>query len=36
VGRLFELNDSDRVTVLLEFLGRAVRAQLSGHMIEAA
>ncbi|HXC92194.1 MAG TPA: transcriptional activator RfaH [Stellaceae bacterium] len=36
VGRLVELNDSDRVTVLLEFLGRAVRAQLSGHMIEAA
>lgn len=36
VGRLVELHDHDRVIVLLELLGRTVRARLAGNMIEAA
>jgi transcriptional antiterminator RfaH len=36
VGRLVELRDQDRVVVLLELLGRAVRAQLPAEAIEAA
>jgi transcriptional antiterminator RfaH len=36
VGRLVELRDPDRVVVLLELLGRAVRAQLHAEAIEAA
>jgi transcriptional antiterminator RfaH len=36
VGRLVELRDQDRVVVLLELLGRAVRAQLRTEALEAA
>ena len=36
VGRLVELRDADRVVVLLELLGRTVRAQLAAEWIEAA
>jgi transcriptional antiterminator RfaH len=36
VGRLVDLRDHDRVVVLLELLGRAVRAQLSTEAVEAA
>ena len=36
VGRLVELCDHDRVVVLLELLGRAVRAQLPVEAVEAA
>jgi transcriptional antiterminator RfaH len=36
VGQLVELSDNDRVVVLLDLLGRAVRAQLGGSIIEAA
>jgi len=36
VGRLVELRDQDRVVVLLELLGRAVRAQLRAEAVEAA
>jgi transcriptional antiterminator RfaH len=36
LGRLVELHDNDRVVVLLDLLGRAVRAQLTGRMVEAA
>jgi transcriptional antiterminator RfaH len=36
IGRLAELHDNDRVVVLLELLGRTVRAQLAENMIEAA
>jgi transcriptional antiterminator RfaH len=36
VGRLVELRDQDRVVVLLELLGRVVRAQLSAGAVEAA
>ncbi len=36
VGRLVELHDRDRVVVLLELLGRAVRAQLGAGAVEAA
>jgi transcriptional antiterminator RfaH len=36
VGRLVELHDNDRVIVLLELLGRTVRAQFTGNMIETA
>jgi transcriptional antiterminator RfaH len=36
VGRLIELRDQDRVVVLLELLGRAVRAQLHAAAVEAA
>lgn len=35
VGRLVELRDQDRVVVLLELLGRAVRAQLCTEAVEA-
>jgi transcriptional antiterminator RfaH len=36
VGRLVELRDQDRVVVLLDLLGRAVRAQLCADAVEAA
>ena len=36
VGTLVELRDQDRVVVLLEWLGRAVRAQLRAEAVEAA
>jgi transcriptional antiterminator RfaH len=36
VGRLVELSDQDRVVVLLELLGRAVRTQLRVEAVEAA
>jgi len=36
VGRLVELRDQDRVVVLLELLGRGVRAQLRSEAVEAA
>ncbi|MFZ3236080.1 MAG: transcriptional activator RfaH [Stellaceae bacterium] len=36
VGQLVELYDNDRVVVLLDLLGRAVRARLAGNMVEAA
>src|ERR1700731_3663913 len=36
VGRLVELRDQDRIVVLLELLGRAVRAQLRGEVVEPA
>jgi len=36
VGRLVELRDQERVVVLLELLGRAVRAQLRAEAVEAA
>lgn len=36
VGRLAELQDNERVIVLLDLLGRAVRARLPGNMIEIA
>jgi transcriptional antiterminator RfaH len=36
VGRLVELRDPDRVVVLLELLGRDVRAQLRTEAVEAA
>lgn len=36
VGRLIELRDQDRVVVLLEWLGRAVRAELGARAVEAA
>ena len=36
VGRLVELRDQDRVVVLLELLGRAVRAHLRTEAVEAA
>ncbi len=36
VGRLVELRDHDRVVVLLDLLGRAVRAQLRAEAVEAA
>ncbi len=36
VGRLVELRDQDRIVVLLELLGRAVRAQLRAEVVEAA
>jgi transcriptional antiterminator RfaH len=36
VGRLIELRDQDRVVVLLELLGREVRAQLASAAVEAA
>jgi len=35
-GRLVVLHGTDRVIVLLELLGRKVRAELMGNMIEAA
>jgi transcriptional antiterminator RfaH len=36
VGQLVELRDQDRVVVLLELLGRKVRAQLESAAVEAA
>ena len=36
VGRLIDLRAQDRVVVLLELLGRAVRAQLLAEAVEAA
>ncbi len=36
VGRLVELRDQDRIVVLLELLGRAVRAQLRAEVVEPA
>jgi transcriptional antiterminator RfaH len=36
VGRLVELRDQDRVVVLLEWLGREVRAQFESAAVEAA
>jgi len=36
VGMLVELRDQDRIVVLLEWLGRAVRAQLRAEAVEAA
>jgi transcriptional antiterminator RfaH len=36
VGRLLELRDQDRVVVLLELLGRKVRAQIEAASVEAA
>ena len=36
IGRLVELRDQDRVVVLLELLGRTVRAQLEAGAVEAA
>jgi transcriptional antiterminator RfaH len=36
VGRLVELRDRDRVVVLLDLLGRAVRAELGAGVVEAA
>ena len=36
VGRLVELRDQDRVIVLLDFLGRAVRAHLGAVAVTAA
>ncbi len=35
IGRLVELRERDRVVVLLEFLGRPVRAELQGEAIAA-
>jgi transcriptional antiterminator RfaH len=36
VGRLVELRDQDRVVVLLDLLGRKVRAQIQMALVEAA
>jgi transcriptional antiterminator RfaH len=36
VGRLVELRDQDRVVLLVELLGRTVRAQLRAEAVEAA
>jgi transcriptional antiterminator RfaH len=36
VGQLIEMRDQDRVVVLLELLGRKVRAQLESAAVEAA
>ena len=36
IGRLVELRDQDRIVVLLELLGRAVRAQLRAEVVEPA
>ena len=36
IGRLVELRDQDRVVVLLDLLGRKVRAQLEAVSVEAA
>lgn len=36
IGRLVELRDQDRVVVLLDLMGRAVRAQLGAAAVEAA
>jgi transcriptional antiterminator RfaH len=36
IGRLIEVRDDERVSVLLEFLGRLVRAEIAAASIEAA
>jgi len=36
IGSLVELRDQDRIVVLLELLGRAVRAQLPAEAVESA
>jgi transcriptional antiterminator RfaH len=36
IGSLVELRDQDRIVVLLELLGRAVRAQLAAEVVESA
>ena len=36
VGTLVELRDQERIVVLLEWLGRLVRAQLRAEAVEAA
>jgi transcriptional antiterminator RfaH len=36
IGRLIELRDQDRVVVLLDLLGRKVRAQIEADSVEAA
>jgi transcriptional antiterminator RfaH len=36
LGRLVELRDQDRVVLLLEMLGRTVRAQFRAEIVEAA
>ena len=36
IGSLVELRDQDRIVVLLELLGRAVRAQLAAEVVEPA
>jgi transcriptional antiterminator RfaH len=36
VGTLVELREKDRIVVLLEWLGRSVRAQLAAEAVEAA
>jgi transcriptional antiterminator RfaH len=36
IGRLIELRDQDRVVVLLDLLGRKVRAQIQAAAVEAA
>jgi hypothetical protein len=36
IGRLIELRDQDRVVVLLDLLGRKVRAQIQLASVEAA
>lgn len=36
IGRLIELRDQDRVVVLLDLLGRKVRAQIQAEAVEAA
>jgi transcription antitermination factor NusG len=36
IGTLIELRDRDRIVVLLEWLGRTVRAQLRAEAVEAA
>lgn len=36
IGRLVELRDQDRVVVLLDLLGRTVRAQIQAELVEAA
>jgi transcriptional antiterminator RfaH len=36
IGRLVELRDQDRVVVLLDLLGRKVRAQIQAEAVEAA
>ena len=36
IGRLVELREGDRVVVLLDFLGRAVRAELPQDAVAAA
>ncbi len=35
IGRLVELRERDRVVVLLDFLGRTVKAELTAHAVDA-